>query len=148
MNETKNNVKNFIENTGLKLTPKRKKVLQIFLQNKNKHLSAENIYLLIKENNNSIGMATIYRTLNLFVEKGIIIKRDFDDKSSRYEFINKEEKSKHHHLICKNCGKVIEKKGLLPDDLKETLLKKEGFKVVNHSLKIYGYCKECRNDHK
>ena len=145
MGETKNLIKNIEEKKDIKLTPKREEILGIFIKNNKKHLSAEDIYLLLKNKNISIGLTTIYRTLDLFVKNKIISKRNFGDDSARYEFIYKEEERRHHHLICKNCGKVIEISGLLPDDLEDFLLKKEEFQMVNQCLKIYGYCQECRN---
>ncbi|MFW5979958.1 MAG: Fur family transcriptional regulator [bacterium] len=146
MGGTKKLIKKIEEKKDMKLTPKRKKILRIFIESDKKHLSAEDIYLSLKNRKISIGLTTIYRTLDLFVKKKIITKLDLGDDTARYEFIYMEEERKHHHLICKDCGKVIETSGLLPEDLKNILLKKEGFKMVNHSLKIYGYCQECCNN--
>ncbi|MDI3546461.1 MAG: Fur family transcriptional regulator, ferric uptake regulator [Halanaerobiales bacterium] len=130
---------------NIRLTPQRKEIVRIFLENNQKHLSAFDIYDLIKEKDLSIGMATIYRTLDLLEEKGLIAKRDFGDDLARYEFIYKN-KGKHHHLICKNCGKIIEISNILPPDLKERLLEEEGFQCTNSRLEIYGYCEDCKKN--
>lgn len=145
MGKTKNIIKNIEEKKDIRLTSQREEILRIFVESDKKHLSAEDIYLLLKAKNISISLTTIYRSLDLFVKNKIISQIDFGDDTARYEFIYKEEERKHHHLICKNCGKVIEISGLLPDDLENILLKEEGFQIVNHCLKIYGYCQECRN---
>ena len=144
MGDINNLIKNIAEKNDINLTSKRKEILRIFIESDKKHLSAEDIYFLIKKRNISIGLTTIYRTLNLLVKKNIVCKREFGDNSTKYEFAYKEKEGKHHHLICKNCGKVIETSGLLPEELEKILLKKEGFQVTNHCLKIYGYCEECR----
>jgi Fur family transcriptional regulator, ferric uptake regulator len=136
-------IDDLVEKTGIRLTPQREKILQLIIENNNKHLTVDDIYILARENGSSIGIATIYRTIDLLEEVGAIVKRDFGGDSAKYEFVFKD-KDEHHHLICKKCGKVIEVSGLLSDDIEERLLKEKGFRCVEHCLKIYGYCSECR----
>lgn len=136
---------NFIKNAGIRLTPQREEIFRIFSDNNNKHLSAFDIYKILQEDNKTIGISTIYRTLDLFVEKNIIIKRDFDYESARYEFVHRE-KEQHYHLICEKCGKIIEIEDFLPSNITEKVMEEKGFQLNRLCLKIYGYCKKCRTD--
>lgn len=130
------------EKNHIRLTHQRKKVIEILISNSNRHISAEDIYNLIKNKDDSIGLATIYRTIKILEDKGIVIRHDFGNGEAKYEFIMKE-KEKHDHLICKHCGKIIEIVGILPDDLHEKVLEKKGFHCKDFHLIIYGYCNEC-----
>lgn len=130
--------------TDLHLTSQRKIILETLIENSDQHLSVDDIYSLIKEKDNFIGLATIYRTLDLLEELGVVVKRNFDEKSAKYEFIFGD-KTKHHHLICKSCHKVIEIDNLLPADLKEEVMETKEFQTTDCLLQIYGYCKECRS---
>lgn len=136
-------INKLIKKKDIRLIPQRENILEVFIENKEKHLSASDIYSLMKEIDKSIGMSTIYRTLNLLEEKGIIAKRDFDNDFARYEFIYQKEGRVHHHLICKKCGKVIEIPDILPADFKEKLLKEKGFQCDDYYLKVFGYCDNC-----
>ncbi len=131
-----------VKKSNLKVTAQRRGILRIFVDNKDKHLTVDEVYDLIRKRGMSIGLVTIYRTIDLLEEEGIVAKRDLGGDSAKYELVFNE--SQHHHLVCKDCGRVIEIDELLPDNLEEIILKKEGFKVTNYSLKIYGYCKDCR----
>jgi len=131
-----------IEKKGIRLTPQRKDIIRILIENNHKHLSASDIYDSLKEENKIMGLATVYRTLDLLTKMGMVMKRDFDSELSHYELVI--DQVNHHHLICKNCGKVIEIPDILPKDIKNKLLEEKGFKCMTCSIKFYGYCKECR----
>lgn len=135
-------IKDLMEKNDIRITYQRKKVLEILIENKDKHISVEEIYSLSKKKDNIIALPTIYRTMDILENIGAVIKHDFGDGAAKYEFFMKEEEI-HHHLICKRCGKIIEISGLLPNDLNKRLLDEKGFKSEEKSLKIYGYCKEC-----
>lgn len=126
-----------------KLTPQRRAVLCVLVKNQSKHLSTENIYELVKRTFPDIGLATIYRTLQLFDEHGIINKMNFGDGCYRYE-LSEEEKHQHHHLICIKCGKVYEFDDDLLDELEHTITANNNFKVLDHILKFLGYCQKCQ----
>lgn len=134
---------NLIEKMDIRLTYQRKIILNTLIDNVGKHLSANEIYTLIKDKENIIGMATIYRTIDMLLKKGIVIKHDFGDSAAKYE-IEIENTRNHHHLICKKCGKVIEASGLLKDDFYEKLMEEKGFQCTEYKLKIFGYCDKCR----
>lgn len=128
--------------SNYKLTPQRKTILEVFAENSNRHLSAEDIHSILRERASEIGLATIYRTLELLVEMNIIHRVDFGDGRNRYE-ITPHQGHRHHHLICLNCGEVLEVKEDLLNQLEEIIEQDNGFKIMDHSLKFYGYCRHC-----
>lgn len=136
-------IKNILKENGYKLTPQRRAIVEIIINNKGNHLTTEEIYNLVKINCPEIGLATVYRTVLLLDEIGIVARLDLNDGCSRYELVSEDEHHQHHHLICINCGKVIEVEGDLLEDLEEKIEKKYEFKIENHSVKFYGICKEC-----
>ena len=128
-----------------KMTPQRQIVLQIFLDHPGEHLSAEDVHGLLRDKKSEIGLATVYRSLELLSNLGILQKMEFGDGCSRYE-VNATNPSEHHHhhLICTKCGKVTEFEDDLLDDLENDIEQKMGFHVENHQVKFYGICKECQ----
>ncbi len=143
MAHTLDTLKQKLSDRECKLTPQRRIIMEIFSQNQGKHLSAEDVYGMVKKTHPEIGFATIYRTLDLFAELDILQKIDFGDGRGRFEF-SESKVHYHHHLICLKCGSVAE----FDDDLLETLEsiieKKNRFQIVDHQLKFYGYCEKCR----
>ena len=132
-----------LQEKDYKLTPQRKTILKVLLDNKEEHLSAEDIYQIVKPHYPEIGLATIYRTLELLADIDILQKMNFDDGKARYEFSNHDEHH-HHHLICLKCSKVIEFNDDLLDVLEKTISEKKNFEVIDHKLKFYGYCSGCK----
>jgi len=126
-----------------RLTKQRKYILKELVDHQKEHLIAEDIYESLKEKGSKVGLATIYRTLDLLEKEDIIIKRKFTEKSAHYE-VKLETKQDHYHLICKSCGKVIEGTNLLEEDLVEQLKCEEGFVVEDFCLQMHGLCSECR----
>ena len=98
-------VKKKLYDKDYKLTPQRRVILGVFAKNPDKHLSAEEVWGIVKGTNPEIGLATVYRTLDLFAELDILQKMDFGDGRGRYEFYESEVHN-HHHLICLKCGYV------------------------------------------
>lgn len=128
-----------------KLTSQRQIVLQTFLNHQDEHLSAEDVHNLLRQQSAEIGLATVYRTLELLSELGILQKMDFGDGRSRYEINQTNELHHHHHLICLNCGKVREFEDDLLETLETVIARKSNFVIVDHQVKFYGYCQECQN---
>lgn len=137
-------LKNNLKNNGYKLTPQRRAVLDIIIKNEGKHLTVEELYDLVKVECPEIGLATVYRTIQLLEEIGVVSKLDLNDGCSRYELVHGSEIHQHHHLICTNCGKVMEVQGDLLDSLEEKIENQYDFLVKNHSVKFYGLCSDCR----
>lgn len=133
-----------LRDNSYKLTPQRQTILKTFLEHVDRHLSAEDTYMLVKNDYPEIGLATVYRTLDLLAELGVLQKNDFGDGRSRYEFSRKDEHH-HHHLICIHCGNVSEFDDDLLESLETVIQKRNGFKVVDHDLKFYGYCTKCQS---
>ncbi|WP_142414498.1 Fur family transcriptional regulator [Hathewaya massiliensis] len=138
-------LKDVLKEKGYKLTPQRRAILNSIIENDGKHLTVEELYEEVKKDCPEIGLATVYRTVQLLEEVGFICKLDFDDGCSRYELINEDEEHHHHHLICNACGKVIEVEGDLLGELEDNIEKNYKFKVLNHSVKFYGICSECKD---
>lgn len=128
-----------------KMTPKREQVLRVLLENKDKHLSAEEVYNLVKLRAPDVGLATVYRTLELFCNFDIIHGMDFGDGRKRYEFSSKSmDGHRHHHLICIDCGRIIEVNEDLLEELEERVTSRYGFLISDHELKFFGWCRECK----
>lgn len=128
-----------------KLTSRRENILQVLIENKDKHLSAEEIYHLVKKRAPDVGLATVYRTLELFTDFAIIHSIDFGDGRKRYELVQTEEEGHHHHhLICLHCGMIQEVTEDLLENLEKRVTQEYGFSITNHQLKIFGYCRKCR----
>lgn len=136
-------VKDRLKDEGYKLTPQRRATLDVILDQQGKHLSTEDIFMMVKKRCPEIGLATVYRTIQLLEQLGIVSKHNFDDGRSRYELIDDAADHQHHHLICLNCGQVQEVEGDLLEHLEKNIEKKYRFKIVDHKLKFFGYCSRC-----
>lgn len=133
-----------LKNAGLKVTSPRLKVLELLKSLKDEHISAEDLYKLMLEHEEEIGLATIYRVLNQFDDAGIVTRHHFEGGKSVFELANK----KHHdHLVCLDCGKVLEFTDDVIEKRQDDVAKRNGIELTNHSLYLYGNCvkKECEN---
>lgn len=139
-------VKELLRKKGLKVTRQRLLVLDVMDSHPGEHLTAEEIYDFAKERWPEIGLATIYRTVQVLCELEMIDKVTFDDGFTRYELCGEECPSghRHHHAICTRCGKVYSLEADLLDSLEEQVLNTLGFQVTDHEVKLYGICGECR----
>lgn len=144
MNEEK--VKDLLREKGLKVTSQRLMVLNILSTHGDEHLTVEEIYDLAKEESPEIGLATIYRTVQVLLELHVIEKVTFDDGFARYELNGEETGSghRHRHAICTQCGKVYSLETDLLDTLEKQVFKSLGFEVTDHEVKLYGLCSACR----
>ncbi len=138
--------KRLLKEKGLKVTNQRLMVLEALAACPDKHLTAEEIYEMVKADYPEIGLATVYRTIQLLLELHLIDRINLDDGFVRYEIGNVglgTAKHHHHHLICKSCGKVISFKDDLLEELEEKITMTTGFHVMDHEVKLYGCCSEC-----
>jgi Fur family ferric uptake transcriptional regulator len=132
----------YVQSRGLKQSGQRKDILLTFLKTE-KHLTADELYRLVKKRNPSIGTATVYRTLKLLRESGLCREFRLDDGTTRYEHLYNH---KHHdHLICSICGSLVEVLDPEIEKLQDKLAKAHGFTVSRHKMEIYGICRKCRN---
>lgn len=137
-----------IKEKGFKLTPQRQVILDAIIRNGKNHMTVEEIYDYVKKDHSEIGLATIYRSVMLLEEIGIITKLNLNDGLSRYQIAHENENHQHHHLICTNCGKIMDVKEDLLEDIENKIEQSYDFKVKNHSLKFFGICEECKNKEK
>ncbi len=132
----------------IRFTKKRQAILDV-LKNTDEHLTADNIYFILKRKNIKVGLATIYRTLELFYRNGIVNKINIGDGTIRYEYVDKKSVH-HHHLVCIKCGKVMEytdeEEPLFLEGLAKRIKKKYGFTVLSHEIYLYGLCDECNEE--
>jgi Fur family ferric uptake transcriptional regulator len=121
MKEDTEKLKEQLKTEGYKLTPQRRAILNVIAENEGKHLSTEEIYDIVKVNCPEIGLATVYRTLQLLEKMGVVCRMNFDDGCNRYELVHHYEDHQHHHLVCLKCGSVEEVEGDLLEALEETI---------------------------
>lgn len=133
--------KEILSEKGLKYTKHRDAILKI-LDKSEKPLTVEEMFLILKENNNVTCLSTVYRTVEMFEEKELIVKiNSFDDGKARYEMVSDGHK---HHLICMHCHKRIAIDECPFEMFQKTLKENPDFEIIGHKFEIYGYCKECR----
>lgn len=138
--------KQLLKEKGLKITTQRLMVLEALASCPDRHLTAEEIYEIVKVDYPEIGLATVYRTIQLLIDLHLVDKINLDDGFVRYEIgsVNaKDTKHRHHHLICLECGKVISFQDDLLEGLEKKILETTGFRVMDHEVKLYGRCVEC-----
>lgn len=136
-------IKTKLREGGLKLTPQRLTILDVIIRAEGTHLTIEELYELVKVVKPETGVATVYRTILLFEELGIVKKLDLNDGIYRYELNHEEEVHGHHHLVCSACGKVEEVKDDLLDSVEQVIESDYKFRIKDHSLKFYGLCSDC-----
>ena len=139
-----NSLRALLKKKQLKMTPQRQRILQVFCEHPDSHLSAEDVYQIVRDDASDIGLATVYRTLELLSELDLLSQINFGDGRSRYELNRTGEGHHHHHLICIYCGKVAEFDDDLLDQLEKEVAVQNGFQILDHQVKFFGHCKECQ----
>ncbi len=128
-----------LRKAGLKVTLPRMKILEILEQSTQQHLSAEDIYRVLLDSDEEIGLATIYRVLTQFEGAGLVIRHHFEGGQAVFEL----DRGKHHdHLICIKCGKIVEFVNASIEEQQKKIAQDAGFTITDHSLIIYGECDE------
>lgn len=126
-----------LKKAGLKVTLPRLKILQILQEPANQHISAEDVYKILIDQGEEIGLATVYRVLNQFDDAGILNRHHFEGGKSVFEI---SQKAHHDHLVCLKCGKVIEFEDEIIEQRQEMIAKQYKMKLTHHSLYLYGEC--------
>lgn len=131
-----------IQKAGLRRTSQRDLIMEIFLRTED-HLTSEDLYWLVQKEDPTVGHTTVYRTLKLLTEAGLAREVRFGDNKTYYE--HHYNHAHHDHMICTECGQVIE--FLSPDieSLQDQMADKFGFRPTHHSLRMWGICKECQS---
>ena len=135
----------YLAGQGLKSTRQRDVVLNVFVS-AGRHLSAEELYLLVKKSHPRTGYATVYRTLKLLAHAGLAEERRFEDGFTRYEY--RATDGHHDHLICTKCGRIIEFENERIEQLQQDVARKNRFQVQSHKLELYGLCSDCQGKKK
>ncbi|MDD7425204.1 MAG: ferric iron uptake transcriptional regulator [[Actinobacillus] rossii] len=130
-----------LKKAGLKITEPRLTILALMQEQKMQHFSAEDVYKLLLERGEEIGLATVYRVLNQFDEAKILTRHNFEGNKSVFELAPNEH---HDHIICIDCGKVFEFNDKIIEDRQKEISKEHGIQLETHSLYLYGKCSDIK----
>ena len=130
----------YISANNLKITKQRRAVLKVFLESAN-HVSVEELYNVVLKTEPKIGLATVYRTLSLLTKSGLALEMDFGDGQKRYE--NSFRSVHHDHMLCTECGKILEFNHPLIEKYQEEVARQKNFKITSHKLDLFGLCQDC-----
>lgn len=134
----------FQRRSGLKTTSQRELIVDVFLHNE-AHVSIDELLTVVRERSPRVGYATVYRTIKLLVSAGLAAPRQFGDGQTRYE-VSSPETPHHDHLICMQCGLILEFENNEIERLQELVAKRlGGFKIVQHKLELYGLCPKAQH---
>lgn len=130
-----------IQRSGLRRTAQRDLILEMFLRTE-EHLTSEDLYWLVQKDDPTVGHTTVYRTLKLLTEAGLAREVRFGDNKTYYEHHYNHDH--HDHMICTECGKVIEFFSQAIESMQDEMADKLGFRPTHHSLRMWGICSECQ----
>ena len=135
---------------GYRMTVPREEILNA-LSKTFKHLSAEDVYMSVHKTYSNLGLTTVYRTLELLVQMGLVFKFDFGDGRARYELSEGPKGERHHHhLVCTSCNRVVDYTDFIDEEVEllnqteKGLSKKYNFEITNHLIQFYGQCSRCK----
>jgi len=123
-----------LRRAGLKVTLPRISILQLMTKNKQRHMSAEEVYKTLMENGEDVGLATVYRVLTQFEAAGLVVRHNFDGGHAVFELNDGDE---HDHMVSIETGEVIEFSDENIDKLRREIAEKYGFELVDHTLVLY-----------
>ncbi len=132
----------YLKDQGLPVTHQREAVAEVVFGSDG-HLSVDDIEGELREGGEKIGKATIYRTLDLLVRSKLVEEHDFGEGFKRYEH-RLSNQPVHEHLVCANCGKVIEFRSPEVEELERRVTAEHGFRPIRHRLELYGICGDCQ----
>ena len=130
-----------LKDAGLKITAPRLKILQLLESTSVRHVSAEDVYKLLLENGEEIGLATVYRVLTQFEDAGLVSRHHFEGGHSVFELSPDQH---HDHIVCVKCGKVEEFNDVEIERRQKMIAETLGFELTDHDLNMYGLCPACR----
>ena len=123
-----------LKDVGLKVTLPRLKILSILDKSEQKHLSAEDVYKLLLEAGEDVGLATVYRVLTQFESAGLVARHNFEDGHAVFELSGDEH---HDHMVCVEDGQVIEFVSKAIEELQHEIAEQHGYELIDHSLVLY-----------
>ncbi|MGM0845476.1 MAG: peroxide-responsive transcriptional repressor PerR [Bacillota bacterium] len=127
-----------LKETGVRITPQRHAILE-FLIHSMAHPTADDIYKALEGKFPNMSVATVYNNLRVFREVGLVKELTYGDSSSRFDYVT----SDHYHVICEECGKIVDFHYPGLDEVEQLASHVTGFKVRNHRMEIYGTCDNC-----
>ena len=130
-----------LKDAGLKITAPRLKILQLLESTSVRHVSAEDVYKLLLENGEEIGLATVYRVLTQFEDAGLVARHHFEGGHSVFELSPDQH---HDHIVCVKCGRVEEFNDVEIERRQRMIAESLGFELTDHDLNMYGLCPACR----
>lgn len=131
----------YMSERGLKSTRQRSLIIDVFFE-MHGHLSVEEVWSRVRQDDARVSVATVYRTMKLLSESGLAHARNFGDGQTRYEpAVGREH---HDHLICTRCGAIIEFENDQIERMQDAVARRHGFKVTSHKMELYGLCKSCQ----
>ncbi len=134
-----NDLYNTLEARGLRLTAARRAIIDTLVESDG-HVTADELTALVRERATGIGRMTVYRTLDLLCDLGLLRPAYQGTGAAHYILLHD---GHHHHLVCSNCGRVIEFDDCGLDDLSAGVARRHGFRVEGHLLELYGVCGDC-----
>lgn len=132
----------YLTDHGLKSTRQRDLIAEVFFGTSG-HLRVDDLLEKVRKRDDRVSQATVYRTMKLLKESGLAEERRFGDGQTRYELADPGDQH-HDHLICDNCGKIIEFVNDKIEALQDEVAEAHGFTVTDHKMELYGLCPECR----
>ena len=136
-----NRFKEALKKEGLKYTPQRTAVLEEIIKDKG-HRESEEIYLALKKRGQHVSRATVYRTMDILVNNGFARKMNLGDGRARYE--SKVNSPHHDHLVCMDCGLIVEFMDQKIEDLQDKIAIQYEFQLKRHIHQLFGLCKKCQ----
>lgn len=137
-------VKSQMQRAGFKMTPQREALIHVLITKASARLSAEEIFMLLKQSHPDIGLATVYRTLEILTQLNIVNKELFEDGIGRYNLKKRESGHLHHTLLCVKCGAIEEIEEDLLFPIERKIESDYSFKILDHQLTFQGVCQTCQ----
>ena len=134
-----------LKSTGLKATLPRLKILDVFHNGSQRHMTAEDVYRVLLEERSDIGLATVYRVLTQFEQAGLLSRSHFESGKAVYEL---NEGTHHDHMVCLDCGRVEEFYDAEIERRQHDVAKTKGFAIADHALSLYAHCTKTACPHR
>lgn len=134
-----------LKNIGLKATLPRLKILDLFEQSNKRHMTAEEVYRLLSDEGQDIGLATVYRVLTQFEQAGLLVRHHFESGKAVFEL---NQGTHHDHLVCLQCGRVEEFYDPEIEKRQSKVARERGFEISEHALYLYADCTKPRCPHR
>lgn len=143
INSIYEDINNKLKRSGYRLTPQREVTVETLVENNNELLTAEEIFIKVKSKNPSIGLATVYRTLDMLQELDIVKRIPYRDGMSRFDLVKSSSDYQPFYLLCQKCGQIEEIHEPILEDVEKRLEQEYQFKIIARQLTFRGICQKC-----